>query len=235
MSKGLPNYFVSAQRNTYNGVVYIEISCHNGDGPYSALDYSNPGMLVGILPDENYEGIDPREAVSTAIRARDAWRKKYPNEEEAIEIYAGCTGGSTCFFDETEELKTDDELAAWATERWEKLPRCDAPDCTEPLPGEYYYVEYDEEGQRCCSEICCDRLSEWQHKEMGDKVCFKCDEWVDADLATEIDTDEWVCQSCLAKYWENCDNCNERLEEGQIGLCDDCNEEDDDDDTEESE
>lgn len=221
---GIPNYFVSAQSNTYTGNIYIEISCHNGSGPYSALDFSNPGMLVGILRDENYEGIDPREAVSTAMRARTAWREKYPTQEEPIEIYPGCTGGMTFFFDDTEELMTDEELLAWANERWDKLPRCNAPGCTEPLPEEYYYVEFDEEFERCCSEQCCDRLAHQNHIDMDDKVCFKCDKWVDVDIATEIDTDSWVCRTCLEKYWENCDDCGGRLDEGQIGLCDECQE-----------
>ena len=81
-------------------------------------DCINPDMLVAKYEGEGSEYHDPREAVRTAFKIRDAWRRDEPAAE--IGIGYGCTCGMTLPFDPS----TDEELTAWANKEYEDMPAC---------------------------------------------------------------------------------------------------------------
>lgn len=153
-------YFVNHQISTYTGIHYVEISIGPSSGRYGGLDYSNPGMLDTRAGKKcaTLSSNDPREAVKFAIAERDAMRKHLAQHQynEPIEIYKGCTGGSTCFFCDVDDPTTDAELIAWADAAWAELPKCDQ--CGDLLPSEYYYND-DPEFGKYCREYCAEQAA----------------------------------------------------------------------------
>lgn len=81
-------------------------------------DYVNPDMLVEKYAGEGREFYDPREAVRTAFKIRDAWKRDEP--DAVVGIGCGCTCGMTLPF----EPSTDAELTAWADKEFEDMPAC---------------------------------------------------------------------------------------------------------------
>lgn len=138
-------FTVTRQNQWPDGDLVVEIS-------EGGLDYCNPGALSERYPGEFEQFEDPREAVETAIKIGEAWKKDKPDEE--IGIAHGSTGGMTMPFS-GEELSEDvfSELREWAKQEWESLEKC--AHCGEILGKERYGCheigEYD-----CCSEYCAD-------------------------------------------------------------------------------
>jgi len=115
-------------------------------------DYANPDMLVEKYADEGREFCDPREAVKTAFKIRDAWRRDEPDAE--IGIGYGCTCGMTMPFDPS----TDEELTAWANKEFEAIPACDW--CESKLfdPDKMFKLA-DYPDERFCSEYCAEKYT----------------------------------------------------------------------------
>lgn len=114
-------------------------------------DYVNPDMLVEKYEDEGREFCDPREAVKTAFKIRDAWKRDEPDIK--IGIGYGCTCGMTLPFDPS----TDEELTAWADKEFEDMPACGWCESTILDPDKAVYLQsYDE---WFCSTYCAEKYS----------------------------------------------------------------------------
>lgn len=139
-----PKWFVSRQSYASMGEDALVVEIAGG-----GLDYSNPGMLVTKFSGEGEEYTDPREAAKAAIEIAQAWRKASGKE---ITVRYGHTGGNTMPFDEA----TDEEVTAWAEERYENLPKC--PECGDVM-GEDRWKPTDMhvDDEACCSESCADK------------------------------------------------------------------------------
>jgi len=113
-------------------------------------DYVNPDMLGEVYDDEGREFFDPREAVRTALKIRDAWKRDEPDTE--IGIGYGCTCGMTMPFDPS----TDEELTAWANKEYEDMPACGW--CKSKLfdpDNVVKHIDYPDE--RFCSDYCAEK------------------------------------------------------------------------------
>lgn len=142
-------YYVSRQRYWGEDINCVEIALGGGD-------YANPDMLGCKYPGEGVDYLDPREAAEAAIEIRKLWQADEPELEITVDY--GCTLGFTMPFTDD---NTDEELIAWANERYEKLEKCQH--CGEPLPENerdvFYLMDVDE---KFCSERCAERYwEEW--------------------------------------------------------------------------
>ena len=136
-------YTVTRQHQWPSGDKVVEISA---GGP----DYSNPDALVGKYPLEGEAFDSPVDAVETAIRICEAWRKDGAPDAQ---IGYGATGGLTMPFD----ASTFEEARAWASERLASLPKCDR--CGEILP-ERHWTTSELMDESFCSENCAERAYE---------------------------------------------------------------------------
>jgi hypothetical protein len=112
------------------------------------LDYANPDMLVAKYEGEGEEYADPREAVETALKIRDAWKKDKPGD--TINVAHGDTNGMTLPF----EGDTDEALKEWAEKKYESLPKCD--ECGEII-GKDSYKCWEFSDFEFCREYCAEK------------------------------------------------------------------------------
>lgn len=144
-------WFLSRQCYWPDGDLVIEIAA-------GGADYANAGMLADP-PDGRYDLLgctreysDPREALEVAFRVRDLWNEELQGTGGSCRIETGYTAGWTMPF---MSFPDDECLRKWAQERWNELPKCDQ--CGEPYTTPAWYLAWDPELGKFCSEGCCDR------------------------------------------------------------------------------
>src|SRR5262249_40587165 len=110
------------------------------------LDYANPDMLTEKYRHlgEGHEFDDPREAVEAAIEIARAWRRDAHTRR--IGVGVGATGRFTLPF----EPGSFAHARAWATEQYERLPKCGR--CGGLLGRTKYALPYSDDV--FCSEQC---------------------------------------------------------------------------------
>ncbi len=134
----MTTYFISRQCYWPDGDLVVEIAC-------GGTNYAGPDMFVERFRNlgEGQEFTDPREAVNCALNVANAWRQI---TTESVGVAYGHNLGFSMPF----EPSTDEELIAWAEEKYEKLDKCDQ--CGELLGGKCYTDHFGE--LKFCSEYC---------------------------------------------------------------------------------
>jgi len=141
-------YAVTRQMQWPDGLRLVEIAI-------GGFGCAGPGMLGDVL----YEGPDPREAASVAIRERKAWEAEDPTEEGEEPVAIGF-GSALCYAQPDE---SDEAVEEWAEERHLRAPKCD--ECGDILGKDKYRVE-DLDGTYC-SEYCANKALS-RDMEVGD-------------------------------------------------------------------
>ena len=143
---------VTRQAYYYSGEYIVEIAS-------GGIDYSGSDALAKQYPGEFETFNDPREAVETAIRICNLWRKDKP--ERFPRIGHGSTGGMGMEIEAT----TYKEARQWAGEVWEAMPKC--PNCGDPMPDDKreFWRANDWSGEEFCSENCATRAMEWEEEQ----------------------------------------------------------------------
>lgn len=183
-------YTVTRQIQWPDGTPMVEVS-------EGGIDYTNPDALVAKYPGEFQEFRDPREAVETAIKICQAWRK---DGEPRAEIGIGATGGCTMPFDSIAFKEAKD----WANTTWDKLEKC--PTCGKVMEdakewweaGEYLggkFFSY-QDGDKYCSEFCAEKASEFLDE------CFECKKFFPEDKLEPHPEEScrFICGDCLDKW-----------------------------------
>jgi hypothetical protein len=158
-------WYVNRQHYWPDGEFVVEMA-------YGGIEYSNPDMLAD--PDRTYrklgcdqEYADPREALATAIKVRDEW-KKHLDDGEDVRIEHGFTAGMTIPFC---SYPSDKELKEWAEAEAEKLDKCEM--CGDIITGKPF-VLWDFQDWKFCSDYCAERF-------YGEN-CASDEDWDDEDL-----------------------------------------------------
>jgi len=156
------------------------------------LDYTNPDALVEEYEGEFQEFADPREAVKTAIRICEQWRK---DGQINASIGVGVTMGFSIPFEDC----SFEYALKWAEEKYEKLEKCAR--CGEIMEDakEWWYGgdQYsngdfllDQDLGKFCSESCAEHYTRFWVQ------CSVCGEWCDVKTAHEHDDDKWIGECC---------------------------------------
>jgi hypothetical protein len=157
-------------KNTFSNLWVITRQHYWPDGQFcveiafGGRDYSNPDALTQKYVGEFEEFSDPREAVETAVKIWEQWKKDCPKAE--IFLAKGCTLGCTIpFVTEGDRGCTPEMLRTWAKREYEMLPKCDR--CGDVLPESPWRKMDDWDGEQYCSESCAERAQEALEQEEG--------------------------------------------------------------------
>ena len=144
----LKGYYVCRQWYYYTNEMMVEIT-------EGGLDYSGPDQLVEQYPGEGETYDKPQSAALAALKIQKLWQDHVTDREIFV-----CVRSETAGYLGLEgDPMTPGEVARWAREAWQALPRCAHCNGVMPSTRERWgndFTIFEENEYPFCSEYCAD-------------------------------------------------------------------------------